>query len=112
MATWHLRSPETFPVLFSDIILASAKSGNPELLKVCRLKSEARRYLDKFRYFRWCLREGNHTNHRVWEIENEKTIKTFLKFNPEIPGYQIFVHVKSKLLSDELISIVEAPSPY
>lgn len=95
MSRWKRRDPAIFPVHFADTVEVAFRDdvqGTPILLHVAKSASDARQYLDKFREWRFCLRERGTPSHRCFYIERDKVIRTS---TVEALGvYSIYVRVE------------------
>lgn len=95
---WKLRNPDLFPISFAQTVLLADETGKPAMLKLCRSYSEAFSLCQKFREWRYCLRNAGASLNRAWEIENLQRITTKIRFDEEFAsGWEIWVEVKEQL---------------
>jgi hypothetical protein len=78
MPSWRPRSPDQFPAFFRSAvevglnqILAAKPEGRCIIAKELTI-DEATRMAERFRYFRWCIRE--HPLHRLANVEADYTL--------------------------------------
>lgn len=71
---WKVRSPDIFPIRYSEAVLEAVKSDSEITLDIVNQRAEARQSLDKFRAWRHCLRENGSINHRCYSIERDQRI--------------------------------------
>lgn len=96
---WKIRNPDLFPISFAQTVLLADETGKPAMLKLCRSYSEARSVCEKFREWRYCLRNAGASLNRAWEIENLQRITTKLVYDSEYhTGWEIWVEVKEQLV--------------
>jgi hypothetical protein len=64
---WFYRDPMVFPHSFHDGIFSPiAQLGSPVLLHIAESESEVLDVLERFRWFRWCIKQRPHLNPELY----------------------------------------------
>lgn len=97
MPDWKPRDPSIFPAKFADVVLRAGDLNSPEILDLVASHSAARALLNRFREWRFCLRQSSNPNHRCWSVERDYHIASRIRALPG-GGYKIEVVVNPKRL--------------
>lgn len=94
---WKPRDPYIFPIAFTETVLKALSDARPAFLSSHPSRYEARVAADRFREWRFCLRQINASLHRAWEIERDFHITLRTEF--EAGSYSLWVAVVPRKLS-------------
>jgi len=93
---WRVRDPNIFPVRFTDLTIEALSNHEEVFLSLHPTRAAARAAADRFREWRFCLRNGSFA-HRAYLIEQNYNIKLITKFFNH--KYELWISVSEKLLS-------------
>lgn len=114
-SAWSIRSPGIFPARFATVVLEAESSGEPTFFSSHRTSYESRRAADKFREWRFCLRESKNPAHRGYRTEIESRICLRSISNP-LGGFDLYVEIRPRvraglsMLNPDLADILSDPS--
>ena len=95
--TWVYKSSKNFPAMYVNALRAAARTPNEKLcIGLYKKASEARSVAEKFRHFRWCIRQEPQSElERILEAYEIRT-----QITNEVWNTGLYLTAKPKKLSE------------
>lgn len=97
MSKWKVRDPSLYPIAFTDTVLKAVSDAEPAFLSSHPSRQSARLAADRFREWRFCLRQSGRSLHRVFTIERDFHITLRTEFQAN--RYSLWVAVIPRKLT-------------
>jgi hypothetical protein len=100
MPRWKLRSPSIYPIRYTEVLLRALETGEA-ILDTYPTQPDASLDMDKFRCFRYCLREHPHgRSHRAGSIAMNYAIRAkVVPPDPTLSLWSVRVTVRPTIVS-------------
>lgn len=101
---WHFREPQTFPAaFFHSVRMATDREDHWIVLDRVANRREAKAIAERFRWFRWCVRNDTNAKSREFtELVDGYDWRTKV----EVEGHFIILYLRARAkFSDELLAL-------
>ena len=96
---WHYRPPANFPAVFANVLReAAATPDTPILLHSSANAKDVETIAERFRWFRWCIRQEPTSNVEFYHILEAFDIRTSTE--KDAAGIVLYVTAKPTKISE------------
>jgi hypothetical protein len=95
---WHYKSPLAFPALFLTSLREVSACPDEPLVIASGSKAQVAQIAERFRWFKWCIRQEKGTTFDLSAIIDAYDIRTVIR-EDEV-GHTLFLIAKAKKLSE------------
>lgn len=98
---WHYKTPQTFPATYLDSLRAATSDpGGRVLLASLRDRRDIEVIAERFRHFRWCVRQIPNAHHEIFLLLETHEIRTMIEEDETIKSFHLWLTAKPTKLSE------------
>lgn len=97
--SWHYRSPQSFPALFTMSLQKAAQyPDNFVMISAAPTRAEIDKQAEQFRWFKWCIRQNVTASRSLANILDDHDVRARIK--EDDLGFILFIIARPTKLSE------------